>query len=73
MEIKNKIAEIDLLIENFKDFNNYEHNVQSMISKYKNIDKLDRETLNAFIDVIKIGAISKNKEEKQVIEIYWKF
>ena len=73
LEIKNKIAEIDLLIEKFKDFNNYEHNVQSMISKYKNIDKLDRETLNAFIDVIKIGAISKNKEEKQVIEIYWKF
>ena len=73
LESKNKVAEIDLLIERFKDMNDYENKVKDMISKYKNIEVLDKETLNAFIDIIKIGAISKNKDEKQTIEIYWKF
>lgn len=45
--------------------------IKEIIEKYKNIDTLNTEVVNLFIDKIIIG--EKSKTQKQVVEIYWNF
>ncbi|MGN0149364.1 MAG: DUF4368 domain-containing protein [Clostridia bacterium] len=45
---------------------------EEILSKYKNVEKLDYELLHELIDKICIGKLDKETKTRE-IEIYWKF
>lgn len=45
---------------------------EEILSKYKNVEKLDYELLHELIDKICIGKLDKETKTRE-IEVYWKF
>ncbi len=72
-ELNRKLEKINRLIEKMENSNEQEDCIKNMMKKFQNITTLDKNILNSFVNMIKIGRIQGIENEKQIIEIYWNF
>lgn len=74
-EAQERIQEIDKEIELLAQRIKSNKSVGEILKKYRNLQELDRETINTLIDYIEVGRLDRRayKDEAPPIAIHWKF
>ena len=68
-EIENYKKRIEIINEELENIKSKEENIKTsknIFEKYRHIDKLTKEIVDEFVDVIKIGKINKNEREVKI-------